>query len=125
MRLLIAEDEVDLAEALAVFFEKNHFSVDAVHNGFDAYEYASSGAYDAVILDVMMPKMDGIQVLEKLRQEGVKTPKNTTVHSAYRSVSRMRASFPAPKFVEMMGWDACPTLYAQHWTNVLTLMMGP
>ena len=74
MRLLIAEDEVDLAEALAVFFEKNHFSVDAVHNGFDAYEYASSGAYDAVILDVMMPKMDGIQVLEKLRQEGVKTP---------------------------------------------------
>ena len=74
MRLLIAEDEVDLAEALTVFFEKNHFSVDAVHNGFDAYEYASSGAYDAVILDVMMPKMDGIQVLEKLRQEGVKTP---------------------------------------------------
>ena len=74
MRLLIAEDEVDLAEALTVFFEKNHFSVDAVHNGFDACEYASSGAYDAVILDVMMPKMDGIQVLEKLRQEGVKTP---------------------------------------------------
>lgn len=74
MRLLIAEDEVDLAEALTVFFEKNHFSVDAVHNGFDAYEYASSGAYDAVILDVMMPKMDGIQVLEKLRQEGAKTP---------------------------------------------------
>lgn len=74
MRLLIAEDEVDLAEALTVFFEKNHFSVDAVHNGFDAYEYASSGAYDAVILDVMMPKMDGIQVLEKLRQEDVKTP---------------------------------------------------
>ncbi|MDR3855260.1 MAG: response regulator transcription factor [Oscillospiraceae bacterium] len=74
MRLLIAEDEVDLAEALTVFFEKNHLSVDAVHNGFDAYEYASSGAYDAVILDVMMPKMDGIQVLEKLRQEGVKTP---------------------------------------------------
>ncbi len=74
MRLLIAEDELDLAEALTVFFEKNHFSVDAVHNGFDAYEYAVSGAYDAVILDVMMPKMDGIQVLERLRQEGVKTP---------------------------------------------------
>ena len=74
MRLLIAEDELDLAEALTVFFEKNHFSVDAVHNGFDAYEYASTGEYDAVNLDVMMPKMDGIQVLEKLRQEGVKTP---------------------------------------------------
>ena len=74
MRLLIAEDELDLAEALTVFFEKNHFTVDAVHNGFDAYEYASVGGYDAVILDVMMPKMNGIQVLERLRAEGVKTP---------------------------------------------------
>ena len=74
MRLLIAEDELDLAEALTVFFEKNHFSVDAVHNGFDAYEYAASGGYDGVILDVMMPKMNGIQVLERLRSEGCKTP---------------------------------------------------
>ncbi len=74
MRLLIAEDEVDLAEALTVFFEKNHFSVDAVYNGADAYEYAVTGAYDAVILDVMMPKLNGIQVLERLRAEGVKTP---------------------------------------------------
>ena len=74
MKLLIAEDELDLAEALTVFFERNHFSVDAVHNGADAYEYAATGAYDAVILNVMMPKLDGIQVLEKLRSEGVKTP---------------------------------------------------
>lgn len=74
MKLLIAEDELDLAEALTAFFERNRFTVDAVHNGFDAYEYASSGEYDAVILDVMMPKMNGIQVLERLRAEGVKTP---------------------------------------------------
>ena len=74
MWLLIAEDEVDLAEALTAFFEKNHFSVDAVHNGADAYEYAVSSGYDAVILDVMMPRMNGIQVLERLRAEGVKTP---------------------------------------------------
>ena len=74
MRLLIAEDELDLAEALTVFFEKNHFSVDAVHNGFDAYEYASAGGYDGIILDVMMPKMNGLQVLERLRAEGVATP---------------------------------------------------
>ena len=74
MRLLIAEDELDLAEALTVFFEKNHFSVDAVHNGFNAYEYAASGGYDGVILDVMMPKMNGIQVLERLRAEGCRTP---------------------------------------------------
>ena len=74
MRLLIAEDELDLAEVLAVFFEKNHFAVDTVHNGFDAYEYAVSDAYDAIILDVMMPKMNGIEVLQKLRAEGVNTP---------------------------------------------------
>ena len=74
MKLLLAEDELDLADALSAFFEKNHFTVDTVHNGFDAYEYASAGDYDAVILDVMMPKMDGIQVLERLRSDGVKTP---------------------------------------------------
>ena len=74
MRLLIAEDERDLAEALTVFFEKNHFSVDAVNDGFSAYEYGLSGAYDAIILDVMMPKMNGFEVLQKLRREGVKAP---------------------------------------------------
>lgn len=74
MRLLIAEDELDLAEALTVFFEKNQFSVDTVGDGFSAYEYASSGEYDAIILDVMMPKMNGVDVLKKLRDEGIKTP---------------------------------------------------
>lgn len=74
MRILIAEDEPDLAEALTVFFEKNNFSVDTVGNGFDAYEYASVGGYDAIILDIMMPKLNGIEVLRKLRNEGVKTP---------------------------------------------------
>jgi len=74
MRLLIAEDELDLAEALTVFFEKNHFSVDTVNDGFSAYEYGVSGEYDAIILDVMMPKMNGIEVLQKLRGEGIKTP---------------------------------------------------
>ncbi len=74
MRLLIAEDEKDLAEALEVFFEKNQFSVDAVFNGQDAYDYAASGDYDAIILDVMMPKRNGIEVLRQLRAEGLKTP---------------------------------------------------
>lgn len=74
MKLLLAEDELDLAEALTVFFEKNHFTVDAIHNGFDAYEYAVTGGYDGIVLDVMMPKLNGIQVLEKLRSEGVSTP---------------------------------------------------
>lgn len=74
MRLLIAEDELDLAEALTVFFEKNHFSTDTVNDGFSAYEYALSGEYDAIILDVMMPKMNGIEVLQKLRGAGIGTP---------------------------------------------------
>ncbi len=74
MKLLIAEDEIDLAEALTAFFEKNQFTVDAVHDGQDAYDYASAGGYDALILDVMMPKLDGIQVLKKLRADGFSAP---------------------------------------------------
>ena len=74
MRLLIAEDEADLAEALGAFFEKNHFSVDIVHDGRAACDYAEAGAYDAMVLDVMMPYMDGFAVLRTLRERGDKTP---------------------------------------------------
>ena len=74
MKLLIAEDEIDLAEALTAFFEKNQFTVEAVYNGADAYDYAREGGYDAIILDVMMPKMNGIEVLRRLRDEGFSTP---------------------------------------------------
>ena len=74
MKLLIAEDEIDLAEALTAFFEKNQFTVEAVHNGADAFDYAREVGYDAIILDVMMPKMNGIEVLRRLRDEGVNTP---------------------------------------------------
>lgn len=74
MRLLIAEDEADLAEALGAFFEKNHFSVDLVHDGRAACDYAEAGAYDAMVLDVMMPYMDGFAVLRTLRERGDKTP---------------------------------------------------
>ena len=70
MRLLIAEDGLDLAEALTVFFEKNQFSVDTVHDGFAAYDYASTGEYDAIVLDVMMPKMDGLEVCRRIRKAG-------------------------------------------------------
>ncbi len=74
MRLLVAEDDLDLAEALTVFFEKNQFTVDTVNDGVSAYEYAMSCDYDAIILDVMMPKMNGIEALQKLRDSGIKTP---------------------------------------------------
>ena len=81
MRLLIAEDERDLAEALSVFFEKNQFTVDTVYNGFDAYEYAVTGDYDAIVLDVMMPKLNGVEVLERLRAEGVRVESLARVKS--------------------------------------------
>lgn len=74
MRILIAEDERNLAEALSVFFEKNQFSVDTVFDGQAAYDYAVSGGYDAIILDVMMPRLDGVEVLRRLRAERICTP---------------------------------------------------
>ena len=74
IRLLLAEDEENPAEALGVFFEKNHFSVDVVHDGRAACEYAESSAYDAIILDVMMPRMDGFTVLRQLRARGDRMP---------------------------------------------------
>lgn len=74
MRLLIAEDEQDLTEALGIFFEKNQFIVDVVYDGRSAYDYALTGNYDAIILDVMMPKMNGIDVLQCIRENGIQTP---------------------------------------------------
>ena len=74
MRILIAEDARNLAEALSVFFEKGQFSVDTVFDGQAAYDYAVSGGYDAIILDVMMPRLDGVEVLRRLRAEQIRTP---------------------------------------------------
>lgn len=70
MRILLAEDEVALAKAVARILEKNNYSTDVVHNGMDALCYLESGSYDMAILDIMMPKMDGIQVLQNLRSRG-------------------------------------------------------
>lgn len=74
MKLLLAEDEIDLAEALTVFLEKNNYSVTTVNDGLSAYDYASSGNFDGIILDIMMPGMNGLEVLKKLRNEGISTP---------------------------------------------------
>lgn len=70
MRILLAEDEISLASALVTILQKNNYSVEAVHNGVDALNYLETGNYDAAILDIMMPQMDGITVLKKLREKG-------------------------------------------------------
>ena len=67
MRVLIAEDEKPLARAIVKIFEKNNCSADAVHNGEDALAWLDAGNYDVLVLDVMMPKLDGIGVLRTLR----------------------------------------------------------
>lgn len=67
MRILVAEDEIALASALKKIFEKSNYSADVVHNGVDAIEYIKSGNYDAVILDLMMPEIDGMEVIKRVR----------------------------------------------------------
>lgn len=74
MRLLLAEDEKELSRALAAVLTKNHYTVDAVYNGRDAYDYAAATDYDGIILDIMMPVMDGLTVLKKLREKKICTP---------------------------------------------------
>lgn len=74
MRLLLAEDEKELSHALVTVLKHNNYSVDAVYNGQDALDYIQAGNYDGAILDIMMPKMDGISVLKKVRAEGNSIP---------------------------------------------------
>ncbi len=74
MRLLLAEDEKELSHALVTVLLHNNYSVDAVYNGQDALDYINMGNYDGVILDIMMPKMDGITVLKKVRASGNQIP---------------------------------------------------
>ena len=74
MRILLAEDEKELSNALVAILKHNNYSVDAVYDGADALDYGLSENYDVLILDIMMPKMSGLEALEKLRKQGVQTP---------------------------------------------------
>ena len=74
MKLLYAEDEAAMSEAVADILRYHKYSVDCVCDGADALDYARSGHYDGIILDVMMPRMSGFEVLRQLRQEGLRTP---------------------------------------------------
>ena len=74
MRLLLADDEKELSNALVAILKHSNYSVDVVYNGTDALDYALTGNYDGIILDVMMPGMDGMEVLKKIRDNGLSTP---------------------------------------------------
>ena len=74
MRLLLAEDDPRLLKSLTHIFEANRFVTDGVSNGEDALSYALSREYDGIVLDIMMPGLDGIEVLKRLRREGVLSP---------------------------------------------------
>ncbi|MGN0823646.1 MAG: response regulator transcription factor [Candidatus Coproplasma sp.] len=74
MRLLLAEDEKALSNALVTILKHNNYSVDAVYNGQDALDYLLNGNYDGAILDIMMPKMDGISVLKAFRAKNKTLP---------------------------------------------------
>src|SRR4051812_22231380 len=74
MRVLMIEDEVPLAEAVGRGLKREGYSVDYAHDGLTGLERARGGAYDAIILDVLLPKMNGYKVCETLRAEGVWTP---------------------------------------------------
>lgn len=74
MRILLAEDERSLSRAVIALLEKNNYSADAVDDGQEALEYLEAGNYDALILDLMMPKMDGLTVLRTLREQGNPIP---------------------------------------------------
>ncbi len=74
MRILICEDEIDLADGLSTILKGNKYSVDVVYDGEEALNYLEAENYDAVILDIMMPKVDGITVLKTIRENGNSIP---------------------------------------------------
>ncbi len=74
MRILVADDEPEMTMVLEALLQREHYSVDVVDNGQDALDYGLAENYDCLILDIMMPKMDGIQVLQTLRAKNISTP---------------------------------------------------
>lgn len=74
MRILLVEDEEALADAVAEILKQSHYQVDVVYRGDEGYDYAASGIYDIILLDIMLPGMDGLSVLKKLRKDGLSTP---------------------------------------------------
>lgn len=74
MRILIVEDEHSLADAVTAILKKEQYFVDAVYDGRDGLDYAMSGIYDLILLDIMLPKMNGLDVLKEIRKNNISTP---------------------------------------------------
>ena len=74
MQVLIVEDDIRLAQALGQILEENHYQVDLVHDGDQGLAYAESGSYDVILLDVMLPRKSGLEVVAELRRANVATP---------------------------------------------------
>ncbi|MDU2158273.1 response regulator transcription factor [Clostridium sp.] len=74
MKLLLVEDERELSEALFQILANNKYSVDAVYDGEDGLDYALTGVYDVIVLDIMLPKLNGLSLLKQLRKSGISTP---------------------------------------------------
>ena len=74
MRLLLVEDEKHLSEALQQILIKNKYIVDAIYNGDEGLEYALTDVYDIIILDIMLPKLNGIEILKSIRKRKISTP---------------------------------------------------
>lgn len=74
MKLLVVEDEIQLADALSEILRRNKYSVDTVYNGIDGLDNAVTGVYDCIILDIMLPGMNGLEVLGNIRKEKISTP---------------------------------------------------
>lgn len=74
MRILVVEDEIELADTLAEILKRNRYTVDCVYTGENGLEYGLTGLYDCILLDIMLPVMDGITVLKSLRKNGISTP---------------------------------------------------
>lgn len=74
MRILLAEDDPKLLKSLIHIFRNNRYITDGVSNGADAFNYAATGEYDGIVMDIMMPEKDGLMVLRKLREQNITTP---------------------------------------------------
>ena len=74
MRILIVEDEINIADGLQTVLRKEGYDTDAVYDGLSGLDYIMSGIYDLILLDIMLPKMNGLEVLKKAREEGIAAP---------------------------------------------------